>query len=141
MENFSNQKKLMNNIPLQNNYYKECKPLEKYRNNNNLLSISNNKTKGQTLSKTKFKVTYSNSIVQNKDIENRNIYNIININNKNTNSSIGSIKEINIFNTCFKNQTNTSYNFYDKKAEKIIFNDKNSKDKIRNIKPEYVNKK
>ena len=138
MENFSNQKKLMNNIPLQNNYYKECKPLEKYRNNNNLLSISNNKTKGQTLSKTKFKVTYSNSIVQNKDIENRNIYNII---NKNTNSSIGSIKEINIFNTCFKNQTNTSYNFYDKKAEKIIFNDKNSKDKIRNIKPEYENKK
>ena len=147
MENFSNKKILINNISsLQNNYYKECKQIGKYRNNNNLLSIPNNRTKGQSSSKNKYKVTYSNSIldhniIPNKNIENRNIYNIININNKNTNSSIGSIKEINIYNTGFKNQTNTSYNFYDKKTEKIIFNNSNSKNKIKNIKAEYINKK
>ena len=147
MENFSNKKILINNISsLQNNYYKECKQIGKYRNNNNLLSIPNNRTKGQSSSKNKYKVTYSNSIldhniIPNKNIENRNIYNIININNKNTNSSIGSIKEINIYNTSFKNQTNTSYNFYDKKTEKIIFNNSNSKNKIKNIKAEYINKK
>ena len=147
MENFSNKKILLNNISsLQNNYYKECKQIGKYRNNNNLLSIPNNRTKGQSSSKNKYKVTYSNSIldhniIPNKNIENRNIYNIININNKNTNSSIGSIKEINIYNTGFKNQTNTSYNFYDKKTEKIIFNNSNSKNKIKNIKAEYINKK
>ena len=147
MENFSNKKILINNISsLQNNYYKECKQIGKYRNNNNLLSIPNNRTKGQSFSKNKYKVTYSNSIldhniIPNKNIENRNIYNIININNKNTNSSIGSIKEINIYNTGFKNQTNTSYNFYDKKTEKIIFNNSNSKNKIKNIKAEYINKK
>ena len=147
MENFSNKKILINNISsLQNNYYKECKQIGKYRNNNNLLSIPNNRTKGQSSSKNKYKVTYSNSIldhniIPNKNIENRNIYNIININNKNTNSSIGSIKEINIYNTSFKNQTNTSYNFYDKKTEKIIFNNSNSKSKIKNIKAEYINKK
>ena len=147
MENSSNKKILINNISsLQNNYYKECKQTGKYRNNNNLLSIPNCKTKGQSSSKNKYKVTYSNSILEhniipNKNIENRNIYNIININNKNTNSSIGSIKEINIYNTGFKNQTNTSYNFYDKKAEKLIFNNSNSKNKIKNIKAEYINKK
>ena len=147
MENFSNKKILINNISsLQNNYYKECKQIGKYRNNNNLLSIPNNRTKGQSSSKNKYKVTYSNSIldhniIPNKNIENRNIYNIININNKNTNSSIGSIKEINIYNTGFKSQTNTSYNFYDKKTEKIIFNNSNSKNKIKNIKAEYINKK
>ena len=152
MENFPNKKILINNISsLQNNYYRECKPIGKYHsnnNNNNYLSIPN-KARGQSSTKSQYKVTYSNSIITpnitpniipNKNIENRNIYNIINISNKNTNSSIGSIKAINIYNAEYKNQTNTSYNFYDKKAEKIIFNE-NSKNKIKNIKAEYINKK
>ena len=85
-----NNKHLTNNISsLQNNYYKECKQIGKYRNNNNLLSIPNNMTKGHSSSKNKYKVTYSNSILEhniipNKNIENRNIYNTINFQNKNS---------------------------------------------------------
>ena len=152
IRNNSNKKILLNNISsLQNNYYKEDKNIGKNRNNNHLL-VNNNKIKGLSSSKNKYKVTYSNSILeqtesnnQNKKIENRNVYNIININNKNTNSNIGSIKEINFYsNNNYKNQTNTSYNFYDKIVGKIILNNNssdnyNSISKIKGIKSDIVN--
>ena len=154
IRNNSNKKILLNNISsLQNNYYKEDKNIGKNRNNNHLL-VNNNKIKGLSSSKNKYKVTYSNSILeqtesnnQNKKIENRNVYNIININNKNTNSNIGSIKEINFYsNNNYKNQTNTSYNFYDKIVGKIILNNNssdnyNSLSKIKGIKSDIVNPK
>ena len=154
IRNTSNKKILLNNISsLQNNYYKEDKNIGKNRNNNHLL-VNNNKIKGLSSSKNKYKVTYSNSILeqtesnnQNKKIENRNVYNIININNKNTNSNIGSIKEINFYsNNNYKNQTNTSYNFYDKIVGKIILNNNNpdnynSLSKIKGIKSDIVNPK
>ena len=150
----SNKKLLTNNISsLQNNYYREDKIIGKNKNNNNL-STSNNKIKGISSSKNKYKVTYLNSVLgqketnnQNKKIENRNVYNIININNKNTNSNIGSIKEINFYsNNNYKNQTNTSYNFYDKIVGKIILNNNssdnyNSLSKIKGIKSDIVNPK
>ena len=154
IRNTSNKKILLNNISsLQNNYYKEDKNIGKNRNNNHLL-VNNNKIKGLSSSKNKYKVTYSNSILeqtesnnQNKKIENRNVYNIININNKNTNSNIGSIKEINFYsNNNYKDQTNTSYNFYDKIVGKIILNNNspdnyNSLSKIKGIKSDIVNPK
>ena len=154
IRNTSNKKILLNNISsLQNNYYKEDKNIGKNRNNNHLL-LNNNKIKGLSSSKNKYKVTYSNSILeqtesnnQNKKIENRNVYNIININNKNTNSNIGSIKEINFYsNNNYKDQTNTSYNFYDKIVGKIILNNNspdnyNSLSKIKGIKSDIVNPK
>ena len=152
IRNTSNKKILLSNVPsLQNNYSKEDKNIGKNRNDNHL-SINNNKIKGISSSKNKYKVTYSHSILeqneannQNKKIENRNVYNIININNKNTNSNIGSIKEINFYsNNNYKNQTNTSYNFYDKIVGKIILNNNssdnyNSLSKIKGIKSEIVN--
>ena len=136
----SNKKLLTNNISsLQNNYYREDKIIGKNKNNNNL-STSNNKIKGISSSKNKYKVTYLNSVLgqketnnQNKKIENRNVYNIININNKNTNSSIGDIKEINFYNNNYKNH-NTSYNFYDKIVGKIILTNNN------NLENYYTNK-
>ena len=152
-KNSLNKNLIINNMSsLQNNYYKEDKILGKYRNNNNYLSIPN-KTKGSSSSKNKYKVTYSNSILNhnirnnsNKKIENRNVYNIININNKNASSSIGTIKEINFYNNnSYKNQTNTSYNFYEKIVGKIILNnnsvDNNNINKIQEIKTDHINQR
>ena len=157
LKNFKKMNDFQNNIPnslnkkilINNNYYKEDKNLGIHRNNN-YLAIGNNKTKGHSSSKNKYKVTYINSIWeqnldnnQNKNIENKNVYNIININNKNTNSSIGNIKEINFYNNGYKNQTNTSYNFYDKIVGKIILNnnsiDNNRKiGRIKDIKTDHI---
>ena len=98
-------------------------------------------------------MTYSNSILDhkirnnsNKKIENRNVYNIININNKNATSSIGTIKEINFYNNNgYKNQTNTSYNFYDKIVGKIILNNNsennNNINRIQEIKTDHINQR
>ena len=155
MSEFSNNtkislnKKILITSPLQNNYYKEDKIIGKNRSNN-FLSSANNKTKGNTPSKNKYKVTYSNSIlkqnegnIQNKKIENRNVVNIININNKNTNSSIGSIKEINFYNNGYKIQTNNSNSFYDKIVGNIILNnneyERNNITKIKNNKTDILN--
>ena len=153
IKNSLSKKVIINNISsLQNNYYKEDKILGKNRSNN-YLSTPNNKAKGHSSSKNKYKVTYSNSILKqnesnnyNKNIENRNVVNIININNKNTNSSIGNIKEINFYNNGYKNQTNTSYSFYDKIVGKIILNNNsydtnNTSNKIKEMKINNIDDK
>ena len=153
IKNSLSKKVIINNISsLQNNYYKEDKILGKNRSNN-YLSTANNKAKGHSSSKNKYKVTYSNSILKqnesknyNKNIENRNVVNIININNKNTNSSIGNIKEINFYNNGYKNQTNTSYSFYDKIVGKIILNNNsydtnNTSNKIKEMKINNIDDK
>ena len=127
-------KKIMNNISsLQNNYYKEDKNLGIYLSNN-YSSLTNNKSKGNSLSKNKYRVVYcDHSIVDhninniNKNIENKNYFNIITINNKNQNSMTGNIKQINLYTNFCKNKTNNSNNFYDKIVGDIISNKSKSK--------------
>ena len=134
-------KKIMNNISsLQNNYYKEDKNLGIHLSNN-YSSLTNNKSKGNSLSKNKYRVVYcDHSIVDhninniNKNIENKNYFNIITINNKNQNSSTGNIKQINLYTNFCKNKTNNSNNFYDKIVGDIISNKSKSKKKFSNKK-------
>ena len=110
---------------LQNNYYKEDKIC---RNNSKIRSDSlTNKKKNNSISKNQFKVTYSNSIINN-DINSKNNQNFENKNvlimNKKTNNSIANIKDINYYsnnkNSKINNINIKSHNFYDKKMNEIL---------------------
>ena len=125
----------------QNNYYKEDKILSinsKIKND----AISN-QIKSHSISKNKYKVTYANSILENNNNNNMNanynIYknlgnkNILTINNKRINNSIGNIKEINYYtnhkNYNYNNNNNkniTSQKFYNKKINEILSGENNN---------------
>ena len=129
----------------QNNYYIEDKNLS---NNSKArsegLSIKN---KNNSNSKTKYKVTYSNSILNtnmnitniSQNLENKNV---LNLNNHKTNNSIGNIKEINYYSnkkiSKKRNNNNiTSHNFYNKKINEIL----NSESNVNKTTNNYSNKK
>ena len=122
-----------NSSSYQNNYYKEDKNISyNSKTRSDSQSIKNNCNSN---SKNKYKVTYSNSILDNNI--NRNIYqnlenkNVLIINNK-TNNSFGNIKEINYY-TNKKNGNNNnikSHNFYNKKINEILNSENNIKNKI-----------
>ena len=124
-------KDTINNSPkIQNNYYKEDKNISNNsKTRSDSLSIKN---KSNTNSKNIYKVTYSNSILNN-NINNNNLYhhfenkNVFIINDK-INNSIGNIKEINYYsnkkNIKKRNNNNiTSHNFYNKKINDILNSD------------------
>ena len=141
---FSTKDILYNNIPnVQNNYYKEDKNISNTsKTRSDSLSIKN---KYNSNSKNKYKVTYSNSILDNNI--NSNIYqsiqnkNVLIINNE-INNSIGNIKEVNYYinKKGFNKNINkiTKDDFYSKKINEILgdeyFITKNNKNNKNNKK-------
>ena len=139
---FSTKDILYNNIPtVQNNYYKEDRNISNNsKTRSDSLSIKN---KYNSNSKNKYKVTYSNSILDNNI--NSNIYqniqnkNVLIINNE-INNSIGNIKEVNYYinKKGFNKNINKISNddFYSKKINEILgedyFNTKNNQNNKNN---------
>ena len=131
---FSHKEILNNNISsFQNNYYKEYKNLSSHINSRNDSSSIINKDTSN--SKNKYKVTYSNSILDNninpniyQNIENKNVLVI----NNQVNNSIGNIKEIKYYNNNNSNKNTYNYtkdNFYTKIANEILNSDDKSNSK------------
>ena len=115
---------------IQNNYYKEDKNIS--HNPKIKGDIINKKIKGNSNSKNKYKVTYSNSILNNNNINgNSNFFqnlgnkNVFIINNK-INNSNGNIKQINYYNNRANNNNITSHNFYNKKINDILSDSNNN---------------
>ena len=109
---------------IQNNYYKEDKNIS--HNPKKKSDIINKIIKGNSNSKNLYKVTYTNSILNNDNINgNRDFFqnlgnkNVLIINNKKSNSN-SNIKQINYYNNKSNNNNITSHNFYNKKINEIL---------------------
>ena len=115
---------------IQNNYFKEDKNIS--HNSKMKNDIINKKVKGNSNSKSKYKVTYTNSILNNNNFNGNSNYlhnignkNVLIINNK-INNSNGNIKPINYYNNKNNHNNITSHNFYNKKINDILSESNNN---------------
>jgi hypothetical protein len=115
---------------IQNNYYKEDKNIS--HNPKKKSDIINKIIKGNSNSKNLYKVTYTNSILNNDNINgNRDFFqnlgnkNVLIINNKKSNSN-SNIKQINYYNNKSINNNITNHNFYNKKINEILSESNNN---------------